>query len=1065
MSNSDLLSILHISDFHFTKKKKRDQEIVVDALVVDLAQLCIGHRRPDMIVFTGDLVQAGGVDSHDDAYDFVINRVAKATGCGDERIFIVPGNHDLSWECLEANEVAHKDWQSQIGESYEAAGLNARFEGKQFDLPTHDKFRNFWELESYLRAGEQCNERKLKNAFVSVDYIAPLNIDFVSFNTAVLSAGGHKLFGSDQGRLAIPEYASLDVIKVLTPGSLRVFATHHPLSWLSELSAKQLGGVFQEHGNLHLFGHMHDPQPQSVQGLKGNILTDQAGAIFTARRGAYIGYSLITVDRISGHSETHLRTYFDERRQFDAAIDLIAGGVWHSSHEASQHFRKIATPVDDTKFRSHLAGAALDTLRNEESEAGGEGIVHENFVAPPMQRTFIQSPSGPEVKSEIETPVPFSEIVSGDGNIILYANAEYGRTTLLRELRYQLLESANDLGFPRLPVLLDFKDISANADNMLRIAKARATQTPVGHDLEALLKLGHVCILIDDVEFSDAKRTAIVRKFVERYSKARFVLSSPTSSAAPFGTHVVPEMAVHFEFVEIRQLRRKDMRQLLTKFDKCDDVEAWLDRLQAEFREINLPFTAANGFILMEILQEKHNFTAVNRSVLIEQFVDATLSKAAFEQSRRETFDYKNKTAMLAHIASWMAASDEYVPLKEAVRVEMRCYLDRLGLNASVDDLLNEFLLARIFVSRPEDRISFRYRAVLEYFIALQMTINLDFKTWVMDENRYLQFVNEIQYYAGKLRNDAALVAEIGDRFEKLMALVEQQDGPTDLNLLSRLTLPIDVTADAGDKLAEQLAATPLTKDEKDAEIEAEIPRDAAERQEVFRPKTEEPSSQIFLSLILYSGVVKNMELIEDAQKRSHLSKLWKAWSTYLFHSLRLVPKLAKDRRVRLNGVLYEILAPHGMSDADLARTIMLRMPSAHIKLLAGAVGTEKLEKQLTEPHLDEKDEPLVYTLLKAGLAAELRLNSATGFLRDALTSLKDSRYLLESLIISVAELRRVDRLRDADMRTLEAPLASAIANLRGGGHNAKETEKRRQLARLGKERLFLEMKRTKEDR
>lgn len=1064
MINPDIISILHISDFHFTKRKERDQEIVVDALVADLAQLCIGHRRPDMIVFTGDLVQAGGIDSHDEAYDFVISRVAKATGCSDERIFIVPGNHDLSWKSIEASEAAHKDWRSQIGELHEAIGLNTRFDGKQFDGPIADKFKAFFELETYLRGDEQLKARKLKNAFVSVDHIAPLNIDFVSFNTAGFSSGGHGQFEPDQCHLAIPEYASLEAVRALTPGSFRIFATHHPLSWLSDSSAKQLGGIFQEHGNLHLFGHMHDPQPQNVEGLKGRILTDQAGAIFTARQTAYIGYSLVTIDRVSDHFEIHLRSYFDDRKQFDAAIDILAEGVWHSSHEASQHFRKIAKPIHDAEFRSHLAGDALAALKTEESEVGGESIVHEKFVAPPMQRTFIQNLSAPETKSAIETPVAFADLVTGDGNVILYANAEYGRTTLLRELRFQLLERAYDIGFPRLPIFLDFKDIKANPDNLLRAARARATQPPAGHDVESLLKLGHACVLIDDVEFGDAKRTAILREFIERHPKSRYIFSSPTSSAAPFGTHVVPEMAVHFEFVEVRQLRRKHMRQLLTKFDKCDDVEATLDRLQAEFREINLPYTAANGFILMEILQEKHNFTAVNRSVLIEQFVDATLSKAALEQSRRETFDYKNKTAMLAHVASWMARADEYVPLKEAVRDEMRGYLNRLGLNASVDDLLNEFLLGRIFVSRPDDRISFRYRAVLEYFIALQMSTNPEFKSWVMDEKRYLQFVNEIQYYAGKLRNDAALVAEIGERFQKIMMLVEEQDGPADLHLLSRLTLPTDVTEGAGDRLAEQLAAAPLTKEEKDAEIESDLPRDAAERQEVFRPKVEDPSHQIFLSLILYSGVVKNMELIDDAQKRIHLSALWKAWSTYLFHSLRIVPKLAKDRRVRLNGVLYEILAPHGMSDADLARTIMLRMPTVHVKLLAGAMGTEKLEKQLTEPHLDEKEDPLVYTLLKAGLAAELRLNSATGSVSNALTSLKDSGYLLESLIINVAELRRVDRLRNNDMQKLEKPLANAIANLRGGSYKFKEDEKRRQMTRLGKERLLLDMKRIQEE-
>lgn len=46
MADQSLLTILHVSDFHFSKRKQREQGIIVDALVKDLASLCIGHRKP-----------------------------------------------------------------------------------------------------------------------------------------------------------------------------------------------------------------------------------------------------------------------------------------------------------------------------------------------------------------------------------------------------------------------------------------------------------------------------------------------------------------------------------------------------------------------------------------------------------------------------------------------------------------------------------------------------------------------------------------------------------------------------------------------------------------------------------------------------------------------------------------------------------------------------------------------------------------------------------------------------------------------------------------------------------
>ena len=314
--------------------------------------------------------------------------------------------------------------------------------------------------------------------------------------------------------------------------------------------------------------------------------------------------------------------------------------------------------------------------------------------------------SGDETKIQTETQIPFNDVVDGDTNLILYAKAEYGRTTLLKELRFRSLSEAKSVRFPRIPVLIDFCDVGSNADNMLRKAKGGCEATPDGNDLESLLKLGHACVMIDDVIFTDSRRMKIVRDFVERYPKARYVISSPQYSATKMGASVDPELPVRFEFVEVRELRRNEMRQLLKNDDRCTDVEGWLDRLQDEFREINLPFMAANGSILIEILAEKYNFTPINRSVLMEQFVDSTLRKAALEQSRRETFDYTNKTSLLSSIAAWMARNDNYVPSRETVRGEMRNFIDNIGLNVPVDDLLSEFLAAKIFIERSDARIS-----------------------------------------------------------------------------------------------------------------------------------------------------------------------------------------------------------------------------------------------------------------------------------------------------------------------------------------------------------------------
>jgi hypothetical protein len=288
------------------------------------------------------------------------------------------------------------------------------------------------------------------------------------------------------------------------------------------------------------------------------------------------------------------------------------------------------------------------------------------------------------------------------------------------------------------------------------------------------------------------------------------------------------------------------------------------------------------------------------------------------------------------------------------------------------------------------------------------------------------------------------------------------QIGDLDLLQLESIQLPLGSNEIDDDV---DIAAPPLTQSEKDAELELEIPVDAEDRQEVFRPKISEYSDRVLLSLILYSGLVKNMELIPDSDKRRHLASIFRGWAILLVASLRFAPRLAKERRVRINGAMYEVQAPQGMSDATLLRQMMLRLPFVHARLISGALGTDKLERQLSEPTLDQEGEPKIIDYFRTGVIADLRLASMPGAVEALVAKLRNNHYLLRSLIVHITELRRLDRVTLEHFKRLEAPLAAAIASLKGGSHVARENEKQRQIRRLAKDRLLLTIKRDQEKR
>src|SRR3546814_3368206 len=92
------------------------------------------------------------------------------------------------------------------------------------------------------------------------------------------------------------------------------------------------------------------------------------------------------------------------------------------------------------------------------------------------------------------------------------------------------------------------------------------------------------------------------------------------------------------------------------------------------------------------------------------------------------------------------------------------------------------------------------------------------------------------------------------------------------------------------------------------------------------------------------SGLVKNLELIPDELKRQHLSRVLRGWAYLTANTIYLVPLIAKHRRCRINGVLYDVRAPHHWSDADVARMLFLETPNTVSNLMRSEEHTSELQ-------------------------------------------------------------------------------------------------------------------------
>lgn len=88
---------LHVSDIHVRARDAWSQDVVLRAMCDDIARRRMGGLAVDFILATGDLAYSGKTEEYTIAAIF-FDALGVAAGVPKERIFCIPGNHDIDRE-------------------------------------------------------------------------------------------------------------------------------------------------------------------------------------------------------------------------------------------------------------------------------------------------------------------------------------------------------------------------------------------------------------------------------------------------------------------------------------------------------------------------------------------------------------------------------------------------------------------------------------------------------------------------------------------------------------------------------------------------------------------------------------------------------------------------------------------------------------------------------------------------------------------------------------------------------------------------------------------------------
>lgn len=232
------VSWLQLSDIHYNFKgydtiKMRESLL---AFLTDRVKTNPIH----FLVVTGDIVYQG--NKYSDEIITFINHVLSICGLSSDKLFIVPGNHDLKRSAARTsiiNDIQEKDYYPDFDKSYETALLSGQT----------DFFRFYKKIKKIHGKGKIPFQEDIHVIYEDKMY------NIIQLNTA-LTCGQDGEEGNlkiDLGRL----HSTLTKIK--NKNGLNIAIGHHSLDCFSEIERNKVLLEFEDSGvNLYLCGHIHN---------------------------------------------------------------------------------------------------------------------------------------------------------------------------------------------------------------------------------------------------------------------------------------------------------------------------------------------------------------------------------------------------------------------------------------------------------------------------------------------------------------------------------------------------------------------------------------------------------------------------------------------------------------------------------------------------------------------------------------------------------------------------------------------------------------------------------------
>ncbi len=740
-----MLNAFHISDLHFTAKASGQLRDAAAASVRSILELASSLRANGTLaantclLITGDLVQSGEAPGAGAESDFeavqnsLLRPLLKTLGIGPDRVFIVPGNHEMDRNAIEETKrlVQGQYPASKICEADVRDDLRLKL----------SSFFKFVEAHGYRSVSEESPR------------LAAFDCDgqqIICFNGL---AGAYSRSGSgDKGELFVLGSELANELTAIQKHA--VVLTHHPLSWLADSCATDLKEFLSSRQSRLFTGHIHDLGVDWTETSRGAFATVQAGA--SAEVGSPYQVAVAWLPQSNSLAVRHYSLDLRAGRfPLTAVTDTrVAPAKSRDFFERTEAFFEPAI-VDDA--------AEAARARSEDDLQAASGSRSETFVPPDLE-VFPED----QFSGRRTTIAAFN---SDSNNRVISGDELSGKSSLVHYLSV-VRNSSKESEERRVALVIDYRLLETSRELTEEVVRRLQALGLSQSQCEYVISIGKVELFFDNFDANASVALTKFQGFFDAHPLVRWTVATrgdqrymPSRAPAAFSKDKIT-------YYQLSEVTLPTVLRMIENHESGRAIERPRAVVEQVFRSINnlrAPRTIFYVNSMVDVFLSDAAVEPLNRYLLIENLLSDRIRAAHKEELPGQPVDMEMLETFIGQIAHLlMERSEPYLSKADFYKL-VEGFVERKGIQRKRfdPDIVLSILIKSVVLRDYEFGYGFMMLSIEDYFLAKHMGKDAEFRSIIMSTEGLLTYPSVAELYVAQNPSDRP-------RIDEIFALIER---------------------------------------------------------------------------------------------------------------------------------------------------------------------------------------------------------------------------------------------------------------------------------------------------